>query len=923
MRKFSLMPFFLLMLINSLYAQNSIIEITCNYADTKFRLVAEDMESRYPIKFFYSSDCDSIPVNASLNNASLELFLQTVHLNTGLNFFLHGDRNIITTRKFEIKNKLSENFFENKPGIVDTLANIYNILDQLREISGDDENNSIENRIFEIGDISQRYRQDEGTIAGYLREATTGEPIIGASITIREPVIGVITDQFGYYSFTLPKGRHELFFNSIGMKKTKRQVMLYSDGNLDVDMIEDIVALKEVVISGERENVDNIQTGLARLNIQSIKQIPTILGEADIMKIALTLPGVQSVGEGATGFNVRGGATDQNLILLNDVPIYNTNHLFGFFSAFNADVISEANLYKSGIQANYGGRLSSVFDVALRDGNKKNFSVKGGISPVTGRVTVEGPIKKDTSSFIVGLRSTYSDWILGLMDNPDLRNSTGSFSDVIAKVTHQVDSKNSVVFSGYHSRDRFKLNSDTLYRYFNSNMAVQWRHSFNNKIYNVTSASFANYHYELTSDLNPAIAFDLNYRINQTSAKTDFNYFPNTRNSIRFGLSTSWYSLKPGSKHPLGAESLIEAVDLQKENGVETALYFGNEYEVNPLLSVYGGLRMSFYNAVGPGKKFTFQDGFPKEVDFISDTITYKGGKLLKTYGGPELRLSARYKLSQDVSVKLSYDRMRQYVHMLSNSTSISPTDTWRLSDQSIKPQIGDQIATGIYKTIFGTGVEISLEGYYKRLQNILEYKDGADLLLNEVLETDVIRARGKSYGVEFLLKKNTGKFNGWLSYTYSRALVKANGAFASERINSGNYFPSSFDKPHNLVVITNYKFNRRINASLNLSYSTGRPITYPLTKYKFNDQPYVFYTDRNKFRISNYFRMDFGINFEGNHKVKKLAHGSWSFSIYNLTGRDNAYSVFFRSEEGQIKGYKLSIFANPIPTLTYNFHFR
>ncbi|MDA0195136.1 MAG: carboxypeptidase-like regulatory domain-containing protein, partial [Bacteroidetes bacterium] len=633
MRKFLLIQFFLLGFVKVSFAQTGTIQISCDYTNTQFDSVVKDIEERYRLKFFYSSEWDLLPVSATLNNASIEFFLQAVTESTGLHFFLKGEESIVVTKELEIRNKLSKYFFESTAVSTDTISSFYSILDQLRNTSYTKE--SIENRLHEIGNISLRYRGNEGTIAGYLREATTGEPIIGASISIREPVIGVVTDQFGYYSFTLPKGRHELHFNSIGMKTTRRQVMLYSDGNLDVEMIEDIVALKEVVVSGERENVDNIQTGVARLNIQNIKQIPTVLGEADIMKIALTLPGVQSVGEGTTGFNVRGGGTDQNLILINDVPIYNTNHLFGFFSAFNADVISSANLYKSGIQAHYGGRISSVFDVALRDGNKKEFSVKGGISPVTAKVTIEGPIKKDTSSFIVGIRSTYSDWILGVLDDPDLRNSTASFSDVIAKVTLQVDSKNSLVFSGYHSRDSFKLNSDSLYRYSNSSLAAQWRHSFNNKIYNVTSASFVNYSYELTTNYNLVNAFELDYHVNQTSVKTDFNYFPNTRNSIRFGMSTSWYNLTPGKKSPLGPNSLVETLDLGKENGVETALYVGNEYEISPVLSVYGGLRLSYFNSLGPGKEYSFLSDQPKEVEFITDTISFGSG-LRKSYGGPE-----------------------------------------------------------------------------------------------------------------------------------------------------------------------------------------------------------------------------------------------------------------------------------------------
>nr|MBX2843893.1 TonB-dependent receptor plug domain-containing protein [Flammeovirgaceae bacterium] len=648
-----------------------------------------------------------------------------------------------------------------------------------------------------------------------------------------------------------------------------------------------------------------------------------VMGEADIMKIALTLPGVQTVGEGASGFNVRGGGTDQNLILINDVPIYNTNHLFGFFSAFNPEVISSANLYKSGIQANYGGRISSVFDVALRDGNKKDFSIKGGISPITGKVTIEGPLKKDTSSFVLGVRSTYSDYIFSLLDDPNLRNSQASFSDFITKFNFKLDEKNTLILSGYHSRDNFSLNSDSVYQYYNSNAAIQWRHNFNNKLYLVTSGSYANYSYNLTSDQVPINAFEMDYEINHTNFKSEVNYFPNSKNNFRMGITSTLYNLNPGQGRALGDSSLVTEVLLDRENGLESAIYFGNEFEVNPRLSIYAGIRLSMFNLIGPGKSYVYQPGSPLEPEFIADTLNYSKGEMIKTYAGPEYRFSARQKLKDDLSVKFSYDRTRQYIHMLSNSVSISPTDTWRLSNAHIRPQIGDQVSLGLYKTVFGKGIEISLEGYYKQIQNVLEYKDGASLLLNEVLETDVINSEGKAYGVEFMIKRDIGKVSGWLSYTYARSFVQANGAYPVEQINQGEFYPSNFDKPHNLVIISNYKFNRRVNLSLNINYSTGRPATFPASKYTFNNQPILLYTERNQYRVPDYFRMDLAVNFEGNHKVKKRVHGSWSFSVYNLTGRSNAYSVYFLSEGGNINGYQLSVFANPIPTITYNFHYR
>jgi hypothetical protein len=357
-----------------------------------------------------------------------------------------------------------------------------------------------------------------------------------------------------------------------------------------------------------------------------------------------------------------------------------------------------------------------------------------------------------------------------------------------------------------------------------------------------------------------------------------------------------------------------------KEKALESGIYGGYEYNVSRQLSVYAGLRLSMFNRLGPGQEFIYQANSPKEPETIVDTVFYSNNENMKTYLGPEFRLSARYKIKEDLSFKVSYDRMNQYLHVLSNTTSISPIDTWRLSGPSIKPQIGDQYSAGLYKTFFGTSLEMSIEGYYKAVKNVLEYKDGAEVLLNENLETDIISARSKSYGVELLFKKQSGKLSGWLSYTYARSLIQANGAYSVEQINSGSYYPSNYDKPHSVVVISNYKINRRVNIALNVNYSTGRPATFPVIKYQFKDQSFLHYTDRNQYRIPDYFRIDLAVNLEGNHKVHKKIHGSWSLSVYNLTSHPNAYSVFFRNEGGEIKGYKLSVFKNAVPTITYHF---
>ena len=922
MNKSSIICFIFLVFVSfQLRSQNGQL-MSGTFEQVLFSEMVSDLEGKYDLKFYYEPQLDSTVISLSFSNASLQSVLDQITALSNINFYIKENKSIIATGQFTIDPKLDEALFDpNANKINSQQKQSSSILENIREMAEIEQNSRLETQVFEIGSPTKRFDGQTGTLDGYIRDSKTGEPVVGASVFKKDPMVGVVTDQFGYYSFPLAKGKHDIYINSIGMKQTKRQILMYSDGSMNVELIENIISLKEVVVTGEKNSIDNLQTGFANLNIKSIKQIPSIMGEADIMKIALTLPGVQTVGEGSAGFNVRGGSADQNLILLNDVPVYNTNHLFGFFSVFNPDVIASANLYKSGIGAHYGGRIASVFDVALRDGNKKRFSFKGGISPLTGKLTVEGPIKQDTSSYIIGIRSTYSDWILSILDDPNIRNSTGAFSDMVAKVTHRVDDKNSLNISLYHSRDNFKLNSDSLYRYFNSHAAIHWRHFFSNKLNSVTSLSYANYNYSLSSETNPITAFKLDYNINHYSLKTTFNYVPKEKVNITYGIATTLYKLQPGRKNPGSDESVVEPVNLLNEKGLETALFGGYEKELSPKLSAYGGVRVSIFNRIGPGRSFEFQEGFPKETEFITSTTNHSGGDLIQTYVGPELRLSGRYKLKEDLSVKFSYDRIYQYIHMLSNTTAISPIDTWRLSGKAIKPQIGNQFSAGVYKTFFGTSLEMSIEGYYKKTSNVLEYKDGADLILNEILEIDVIGAKGKAYGVEVLFKKNSGKFTGWLSYTFSRSLIRAQSEFRSERINSGELYPSNFDKPHALVLVSNYKINRRVNISLNMNYSTGRPITFPISKYELKGQPLLLYTDRNQNRIPHYFRTDIAFNFEGNHRVHKKIHGSWSFSIYNLTSRANAYSIFFRSENEEVKGYKMSVFKNAIPTVTYHFN--
>ncbi len=892
-------------------------KVTGNFNGTRFAQFAQQVESQTDFHFYYRlGDVDSVFVTVNANNELVSKVLEKALTGTTLQFNIF-ETSIYITKDKSIMTSLPVDFFNQ--GVQSGQKQIFDYSDYEKK---ERQRELAEEKLYLIGTKTADLT-GEATLTGTITDIKTGEALIGASVYIERPTIGVATDPFGRYTLKLPRGRHELVIKSIGMKVARRQILLYNNGKLDVELEEDIIPLKEVLVESERDvRVTGMQMGVEKLDIKVMKNMPLALGETDIMKVVLTLPGVQTVGEGTVGLNVRGGATSQNLILFNDAVVYNPSHMFGFFSTFNPDVMKSVELYKSGITADYGGRISSVLDVHSREGNLKKFSGSGGISPITGRLTLEGPIIKEKASFLVGMRSTYSDWILKQLNTDRLRNSSASFYDFTANLSYKINDKNTIIANGYLSQDGFKLNADTAYSYSDKNASVKWKHVFNPKLFGVFTGSFSKYNYNIASDKNPVNAFNMAFSIRQANAKADFTYFYTPKHTITAGGGTILYRLSPGSFLPRGEESLVTPDILQNDQGVETGVYVGDNWDITPKTSLYMGLRYSIYQNLGSKDVYQYVNGEPIQTGTRVDTVRYGAGKAVANYGGFEPRVAFRHILGKNSSVKLSFNRLRQYIQMLSNTTAITPTDIWKLSDKYIPPQIGNQISVGYYKNLKGNQFETSLEVYYKTIENAADYKNGAVLLLNHALETDVIRARGKAYGIEFLVKKPLGKMNGWLSYTYSRSFLQTKGAFESETVNQGNWYPSNYDKPHAINLIWNYKVNRRFNFSINTVYSTGRPITLPIAKYEMGGVGRVFYSDRNQYRIPDYFRTDFSVNIEGNHKIRKLAHSSWTFAVYNLTGRHNAYSVFFVSQNGVIKGYQLSIFAQPIPTITYNFKF-
>lgn len=920
MKKFYLAIHILICLSWAAHAQqnkNQLIDV--DYKQAGISQITADLEAKTGYRFYYDPlQFDSLRVTLNLSQKTLSNVLDNIFQNSAYHYAISAQQDVVLTKDREIRVALPAGFFNSKPGAKPAEPAV-SYADESSEKKVPQATS--ENKTYEIG-VPGKITAGNATLAGYVRNVKSGEPVIGASIYAPAIKGGIITNKFGYYSLTLPKGHQTLLIRGLGMKDTRRQIILYSSGGLNIEMQEQLISLKEVKISADKvANIRNVEMGVTRLDIKSIKQIPAVFGEADVLRVVLTLPGVQSVGEASTGFNVRGGSADQNLILLNDATIYNPSHFFGFFSAFDPDLIQDVQLYKSSIPEKYGGRLSSVLDITEREGNKKKFTGSAGIGLITSRFNIEGPIDSNRTSFILGARTTYANWLLKALPAA-YANSRASFYDVNFNLSHQINDKNSLFLTTYISNDGFRLNSDTNYSYGNRNATLKWKHNYSNKLYSLISGGYDYYHYSNSSNENKVNAYRFNFNISQINFKTNFTYYLNPKHTVSFGLNSVLYKINPGSNLPYDSNSEVTPVIIPAEQALESALYVGDKYDLTPLLSVSAGVRYTVYNYLGPQTVNYYAPGVPKTTSSLVSSTAYGGGSVINTYKGPEVRVSARYILDEDLSVKASYNTLRQYIHLLSNTTAISPTDVWKLSDPNIKPQYGGQVSLGLYKDFKSNTIETSVEVYYKNLENYLDYRSGATLVLNKHIETDVIPTRGKAYGVEFLLKKSTGQLNGWISYTYSRTFLRQNDPTVGSVINSGAYYPANYDKPHSVNLIGNYRFSHRYSVSFNTIYSTGRPITYPIAVYDYGGSERVLYSKRNQYRIPDYFRTDFSINIDGNHKVHQFFHSSWTIGVYNLTGRSNAYSTYFAEQGGVINGYKLSIFANPIPFINYNIRF-
>lgn len=761
--------------------------------------------------------------------------------------------------------------------------------------------------LFTIAGYSQNL-----SVSGNIKDSKTGEELIGAIVRVAEtPEIGVAANAYGYYSLILKPGKYNLVFSYLGYENLTKAIDLTEDYKLNVELVLAERVLKTVEIKAERadENLSRTQMGVEKLSPQEIKQIPVLFGEQDVLKTLQLLPGVKGAGEGNAGFFVRGGSADQNLILLDEAPVYNASHLLGFFSVFNSDAIKDVTLYKGTMPAEFGGRISSVLDVKMNDGNQNRFNAKGGIGLISSRLTVEAPVVKDKSSFIISGRRTYADVFLKLSRDSGLRQSTLYFYDLNAKFNYKINENNRIFVSGYFGRDNFGFSDIFRFNWGNATGTLRWNHLFSDRLFSNTSAILSNYDYQISVNAGGQ-EVNISSTIRDINIKQDYQWFLSNDHTLKFGWNSIYHIFIPGQIS--GNGFLSNAISNERRYAWENSIYGSDEWKVNSQLSLGYGLRLTSFSYVGPGTIYTYtSDG---EVD----TERQAGnGEFVKTYFNPEPRINANYRIDDLQSVKAGYARTVQNLHLLSNTTSGNPTDIWIPSSNNVKPELGDQYSIGYFRNLKNNKFELSAESYYKSLQNQIDYRNGADLAFNQLVEGELLSGTGRAYGLELLARKKMGRLTGWVGYTLSRTERKFEG------INNGNYFPARQDRTHDISIVAMYSLTEKIALSANWIYYTGNAVTFPSGKYQIEGQTVNYFSERNGYRMPDFHRLDIGLTWY--RKNTATYESNWNLSFYNAYARRNAYIINFRESEtnpGTTEAVQLSLF-RIVPSITYNFHFK
>lgn len=777
------------------------------------------------------------------------------------------------------------------------------------------------------------YPQEKYTLNGYVSDSESGESLIGATVFINEIKGGAITNPYGFYSITLDQGSYRIDFRYLGYRSITKEIQLDKNQKVDIELLSLDVELETVTISDRAENfnISSIEMSTNKLDMSKISEIPTFLGENDIIKAIQLLPGVSSVGEGASGFNVRGGSVGQNLVLLDEAPVYNSSHLLGFLSVFNPDAVKDLKLYKGGIPSRYGGRLSSILDIRMKDGNNKKKVISGGIGSIFSRFTIESPIVKNKSSFILALRRSYAD----ILAKPFLKNSDFfddgaalNFYDLTAKTNFEINEKNTLYISSYIGRDIFKFDARQGFNWGNSTGTFRWNHLFNDRLFSNFTAIYSNYDYQLAFGSDDRNKFEWDSKIETINFKPEFTYFINTNNEFSVGAEILGYRFEPANAIGV-SDGEITDITLANKYAFEGAMYMGNEQKISSLTLSYG-LRISMYSYYGPGIKYEFSKPLVagQRSTVISET-SIVGREKIQSYSNIEPRLSLNYQFNDAFSFKMSYNKMTQYIHLISNTAASSSLDVWTPSTNNIKPEIGHIYVLGLFKNFNDNNYETSIELYYKDLENQIDYVDGADLLINKYIEGDLLFGDGRAYGIELLIKKNAGKLNGWVSYSIGRSELKIDG------INRFDWYPTRYDQTHNFKVTSSYEFNERVSLSGNFTFLTGTPVTFPTSKYVVQGFviPYNALNARHQNRIPNYHRLDVAVTINGK-KFKRNGNArkndsSVVLGIYNVYNRRNPFSIYFsQGRDSVTESYvpgdvtRLSIIGSFVPSITYNFKF-
>ena len=887
--------------VGQIRAQDTLSSLlNLDFTDSSYSEVIDRLNNEQDVKIYYRTDyLPNNSISQKFDNLTITEALDKLLQGSTLSYFPYRTFAIIVAPK----------------NIVDE----YYTTDYYLAIQNQNNETPIETdaaSIISIGEIALLNSSGKAKVKGTVLDALNSETVIGATINFPKLGLSNVSDAFGEFEFDLPAGAHEFKIEYIGYEDLIKVLQVNSDGAFQIDLEREAIALQEVLVKADAVdvNIENAQIGVERLDVKAIKKLPSFMGEADVVKSLLLQPGVSNVGEGAIGFNVRGGQVDQNLVMQDEGFLFNTSHALGFFSTFNPELISFVTLYKGNIPAEFGGRLASVLDVEMRDGSFRKMQFKGGIGPVSSKLSFEGPLKKDKTSFITGFRSSYSDWILNLINVPEVKRSSAFFYDFNGRLTHKFNDKNTLIFSGYSSSDRFTYNEEFGFDYQTQLGQLIFKSIFSDKLFSKFTATYSDYN-SAQLDLDGTDASQLDSNLEYFKAKEKLTYIASDELELNFGISSIYYKVEPGAVNPNGEISQVIPRSLDVEQGVESAIFINGSYDIDDNWTVNAGLRASAYQYLGPKSVFRYTNPETPRLDEVSDSENFGSGDVIAAYGALEPRASFRYKLDDDSSIKFGYSRTKQYINLISNTNTPTPGSQWQLSTEYITPQRSDNFSVGYFKNFEDNLWETSVELYGRNINDAFDFKNFAVLNLNENIETELLYGRGRAYGAEFSIKKKSGLYNGTLSYTLSRSEKKING------INEFNWYPNNFDKPHDLSLVFNIQANQRNNITFNFNYGSGRPTTAPVASYRETNNFVVpVYSDRNQLRVPAFHRLDFAYTLGQSYRKDRKFRTSYTFSIYNIYGRSNAFSVFFTQKPfDRPRANQLAIIGNAFPALSIN----